>query len=162
MRVPTLTGDTIEYRKCIASDVNNHYELLRNAVDDVPEAIFIDRMHEAISTDTAWCLYDGSVFIYLIKHKENYMEGAVFYGLNKPFEILALMMAIMTIHNPVLKKVKFRLHEKTTHRTYRSILTRKSLINHHKHSDPLMVDCIELRKKLYALYEKTGVSWAVS
>lgn len=159
MIIPTLDRRNVNYSKCLYSDVDYHYEIIKNAVNDVNKKVFKDRMKKCIETDTAFHIPEKDVFIYLEKRLENIMVGVAFYGKGKPFELLTLMFAICSIENPLLQKVKFKLHKNTTHTDYISILTKGCLINHKKHSDLLIVDLIHFKNKMNDLYIRAGIVW---
>jgi len=136
-------------RKCNEQDIDNHYSVVESLVSDSDTNIHKKRMLKCIAENTAYCLIDGSCFLYFKKLSPYKTEGVLFYGKGNPVGTLTLLISIFygNAYSPV-KTLSFIPHKKEGVINLKSLLTVKSIKKWYEFGTPVIINISLIKQKL--------------
>ena len=151
-----ILNNSRNYRRCVLSDIGNHYQSIKHWIPEGEKKAFQERMADAVEEENAWCL--GDTFLYYTKDGKRIATGVALFGQNHNTDMLALFTGVFSLEDTDTCRMRFQLHPGKLMSEYKSLLTPTSMKRHNRNPEhPLMSDIQALRLKLVTAikdYEK--------
>lgn len=159
IEIVDLLGGKYLATECSESDIQVHYETIRNIVEDEDEDEFKSRMLQCVNEGTAYALIDGSCFIYYLKDKgkPKISTGVALYGEGSPLALLALFSYVFTAVDSKAHLMMLNPHSEKFIIECKSLMTLGSIIKYRMGNHPLMVRIDLIKAKVLALKSKREI-----
>ena len=150
----TKSNKEYKVELCELADVDSHYEVVRELVDDMDEEVYKSYMRIAIDQGTAYKVTGDKLLGFLYVRKEvNRWHGSSIW-IDK--DIVAATVLLKTVfENVAARKVQFRPHKGELY--LKSLATGKSIRLWHFKNHWLTVVIDEARAKFSKIYEALGI-----
>lgn len=149
-----LRGKYYEFRRCLVSDIYDHFLRVKEFIEPAEYEVFKERMLTSCELGTAFMLADNSCYLYYINSKPCCATGVAMLGKNVPMKMMALLSGIFRSIDNTTFKIDFYLHTNKFVREYKSILTDTSIKRHIDNNYPLVIRVDKLREKINKLAVK--------
>jgi hypothetical protein len=150
----TKSGKQYTVEQCELHDVDTHYDVVKELVDDVDEEEYKKYMSIAVEQGTAYKVSSDKLLGFLYVRKEvNRWHGA---SIRIDQDIVAATVLLKTVFENVnAPKIQFRPHKDVLY--LKSLATGKSIRLWHFKNDWLTVMIDEARQKFAKIYEALGI-----
>lgn len=152
--IKTALGKTLKIRNCSLTDVEEHFDILKETIEPEQYESYKEKLRECITAGTAYCTENNSCLFYYLKRDKAFADAIAIYGKGKPLEMLALKQLIFhEIDNDTIF-IYLTLHKKTEVKDYRAFFTRLNFKRYRRKRENLLIRVDKLREKFIELESK--------
>jgi hypothetical protein len=157
MKYQSFTPELIRQsvRKCTKEDIVTHYSTVSHILPSGTSEKYKTAMLKSIEESTAYCLVDGSCFLYYTRLDRYKSNGLIFYGDNNPLGMLALFTGVFSEDiDPNTKLLSFTPHKNEGVIKFKSFLTIKSIRKWYEFGTPVVIRVDLFKLKIETLIKK--------
>jgi len=147
---PALIGPDVEFRNCVESDVERHFNKVREYIEPELQDDHLKRMYSCMEDGTAFVTKGDECFMYYKKTKKAFSDAVSIYGKGHPMKMMAMIAGIPE-NAPEDKKdtlfMYLALHRGKDIKEYKGMLTKTAIYRHKNNGDKLLIRTDKLVKK---------------
>jgi len=152
LNVTDLAGHSHLLVECLPLDIDTHFNLVREYVEEDTVDEYKARMLQAINAGSAYKLSDDSCFLYYRNYKPCCAEATSFYGKGSPLKMIALFDGVFSVIDTVTFKLAVQPHVNSNIDEYLSVLTVDSIKKYVTSNRYVVIRIDALRKRLSRLH----------